>query len=75
MALLKEAKEAGIHAVWLQPGTFDDAILEYARTNWPDAALGGEGGKGADGQCVLVDGEDGLQLSGKSWTPAWPSRL
>ncbi|KAG9385821.1 NAD-binding protein [Pyrenophora tritici-repentis] len=32
--LLKEAKEAGIVAVWLQPGSFDREVLEYAKNNF-----------------------------------------
>lgn len=71
--LLKEAKEAGIHAVWLQPGTYDDEILQFARTNWPDAALGGE--DTGNGRCILVSGEEGLALADKQWSPAWPARL
>jgi predicted CoA-binding protein len=59
MAVLKEAKEAGVPAVWLQPGTFDDEVLEYARKEFKAAI--------ADGMCVLVDGEDGLKTAGREW--------
>ena len=62
--LLKEAKEAGIDAVWLQPGSFDDAVLDYAKANFK-AAIGGDGGGGSEGWCVLVDGEEGLRLAGR----------
>lgn len=61
-ALLKEAKEAGIRSVWLQPGSYDDDLLEEAKRLWPGAAVGGfEGLKGYnrhEGWCVLVHGED-----------------
>ncbi|USP73573.1 NAD(P)-binding protein [Curvularia clavata] len=62
--LLKEAKEAGIPAVWLQPGSFDAEILEYAKANF-QAAIGGDGGRGSEGWCVLVDGEEGMRLAGR----------
>ncbi|RYN38202.1 hypothetical protein AA0119_g335 [Alternaria tenuissima] len=62
--LLKEAKEAGIPAVWLQPGSFDAEVLEYAQANFK-AAIGGNGGRGGEGWCVLVDGEEGLRAAGR----------
>ncbi|PIA92544.1 hypothetical protein CB0940_04174 [Cercospora beticola] len=63
--LLQEAKEAGILAVWLQPGSFTDKELEYAIENWPDAAVGGfaDGTVGGEGWCVLVDGDASLEAS------------
>lgn len=65
--LLREAKEAGIPAVWLQPGTFDDEVMEYARREFK-AAIGGDGGNGGEGWCVLVDGEEGLNAAGREWS-------
>ena len=71
--LLEEAKEAGIPAVWLQPGSFDDKILEYARKEFKAAIGGTERGTdglvshGEDGWCVLVDGERGLDIAGREW--------
>ncbi|OAL03630.1 NAD(P)-binding protein [Phaeosphaeriaceae sp. SRC1lsM3a] len=65
--LLKEAKEAGVPAVWLQPGSFDREVLEYAKANFK-AAIGGDGGNGGEGWCVLVDGEEGLRLAGREWS-------
>jgi hypothetical protein len=62
--LLKEAKEAGIPAVWLQPGSFDAEVLEYAQANFK-AAIGGNSGRGGEGWCVLVDGEEGLRIAGR----------
>jgi hypothetical protein len=53
--LLEEAKGLGIKGVWLQPGTFDDAVLQYAFREF-EAPVGGEGGRGSEGWCVLVDG-------------------
>ncbi|EEP77550.1 conserved hypothetical protein [Uncinocarpus reesii 1704] len=65
--LLKEAHALNMPAVWLQPGTFDDEILEYAKKNFK-AAIGGAGGNGDEGWCVLMDGEDGLAAAGVEWT-------
>jgi predicted CoA-binding protein len=64
LTVLEEAKGLGIPAVFLQPGTFDDAVLAYARANFR-TVLGGEGGAGPEGWCVLVDGERGLAAAGK----------
>lgn len=66
--LLEEAKNVGIRAVWLQPGTFDDKVLAYARKEWPDAAIAGTdvpGSNGHDGWCVLVDGDDAMRVAGR----------
>lgn len=54
-------------AVWLQPGSFDDEGLEYAKKNFK-TAVGGEGGRGDEGWCILMDGEDGLAAAGVEWT-------
>jgi predicted CoA-binding protein len=66
--VLKEAKELGIKAVWLQPGSYDDTTLKFAREEFE----GGVGGKeglndtaGEEGWCVLVDGEQGLKKAGR----------
>jgi len=61
---LEEAKKLGIKAVWLQPGTFDDAVLEFARGNF-EAAVGGDGGRGSEGWCVLVDGQRAAKAAGR----------
>lgn len=68
--LLKEAKEAGIKTVFLQPGSFDDELLEEAKKMFPGAAVGGyEGGtRGGEGWCVLVDGEAGIRNAGRKET-------
>ncbi|EEH07467.1 conserved hypothetical protein [Histoplasma capsulatum G186AR] len=69
LAVLKEAKAVDVPAVWLQPGTFDDEVLEYARENFRAAVAGEEAGSnGSEGWCVLVDGEDALEAAGVSWT-------
>jgi hypothetical protein len=57
--------------VWLQPGTYDEAVLDFAKT-WEGegaAVIGGmEGGTGGDeGWCVLVDGEAGLKEAERRW--------
>jgi predicted CoA-binding protein len=62
--VLEEAKKLGIEGVWLQPGTFDDKVLEYAKREFK-AAVGGEGGAGSEGWCVLVDGERVAKAAGK----------
>jgi len=71
LSVLKDAKDAGIPAVWLQPGTFDDEIMAYARKEFKAAIGGFEGDTiqttGDEGWCVLVDGEDGLRLAGRNW--------
>lgn len=71
--LLKEAKEAGVPAVWLQPGSFDDDGLAFARKEFKAAIAGTAPGtdgwvsRGEDGWCVLVDGERGLEVAGRQW--------
>lgn len=62
LQILREAKEAGIPAVWLQPGSFDDEGLEYAKTEFV-AGIGGPGGRGEAGWCVLVDGDQALHAA------------
>lgn len=56
-----------MRAVWLQPGTFDDEVLAFAREAWPGGVVAGlEGGtRGGEGWCVLVDGEEGLRVAGR----------
>ena len=60
LQVLREAKDAGVPSVWLQPGSFDDEGLDYARREFK-AGVGGEGGAGGEGWCVLVDGGRLLQ--------------
>ena len=63
---LREASSLGIPAVWLQPGTFDDEVLRYAREEASfKGVVAGEGGAGSEGWCILVDGEKGLKSVGK----------
>ncbi|KXT07657.1 hypothetical protein AC578_10225 [Pseudocercospora eumusae] len=63
--LLQAAKEAGVPAVWLQPGSFTDKELRYAIENFPGGAVGGyeEGTGGHEGWCVLVDGDTALRAA------------
>ena len=65
--LLKDAKDAGVPAVWLQPGSFDKEVLEYAQENF-QAAIAGDGEGGSEHWCVLVDGEEGLKVAGREWS-------
>ncbi|KAL1635977.1 hypothetical protein SLS56_001329 [Neofusicoccum ribis] len=74
LPLLREAKAAGVRAVWLQPGTFDAEVLAYAEAAFPGAVVAGDmwgasGGHG-EGWCVLVDGEEGLRVAGREWEAA-----
>ncbi|KAK4544106.1 hypothetical protein LTR36_004604 [Oleoguttula mirabilis] len=65
--LLREAKQAGVKAVWLQPGSFTDKELDYAIKEFPGAAVGGfaEGTRGGEGWCVLVDGDAAMSGAGR----------
>ncbi|KAJ6059591.1 hypothetical protein N7444_003230 [Penicillium canescens] len=67
LKVLQEAHSVGIPAVWLQPGTFDDSVLDYARGHF-EAVIAGDGGAGGEGWCVLVDGDEGLEAAGVQWT-------
>lgn len=67
LKVLEDAHAVGVPAVWFQPGTFDDAVLAYAREHF-EAVIAGDGGRGYEGWCVLVDGEDGLKEAGVNWT-------
>lgn len=63
---MQEAKSAGVKAVWLQPGSFEDQDLEFAKKNFESAVGGFENGTvGGEGWCVLVDGENALRKAGK----------
>ncbi len=46
----------------MQPGSFDEEGLEYAKREFK-AGVGGEGGRGGEGWCVLVDGEGCLKAA------------
>ncbi|KAK7539680.1 CoA binding domain-containing protein [Phyllosticta citribraziliensis] len=77
LALLREAKEAGVRAVWLQPGTFDAEVEAFVlggeegkgerRPPFEAALFGNRWGRGGEGWCVLVDGEEGLRAAGREW--------
>ncbi|KAK3938218.1 CoA binding domain-containing protein [Diplogelasinospora grovesii] len=63
---LADAKELGIQSVWMQPGSFDEDVLSYARDNFKAVVAGTDGSsKAHDGWCILVDGERGLKGVGK----------
>ena len=63
---LQQAKELGFPSVFLQPGTFNDEVIGFARENFKAVVAGTEGDTwGAEGWCVLVDGERGLKAVGK----------
>lgn len=48
--LLKQAKELGIPALWLQPGAEDEKVIEFAKENLSDKVILG-------GPCILVQGD------------------
>ncbi|KAF2762970.1 NAD(P)-binding protein [Pseudovirgaria hyperparasitica] len=62
--VLEEAASVGVPAVWLQPGSFDEEGMRFARERF-GTVIGGQGGRGGEGWCVLVDGEGGLRGAGK----------
>ncbi|RFU28471.1 hypothetical protein B7463_g7850, partial [Scytalidium lignicola] len=66
LKVLQEAKQIGVQSVWLQPGTFDDEILAFALKEFK-GGVGGNGGAGREGWCVLVDGERALRDAGREW--------
>ncbi|KAL5601040.1 hypothetical protein BROUX41_005869 [Berkeleyomyces rouxiae] len=69
--VLRQARAAGVRAVWLQPGTWDQAVVTYLASGDGegespfDTIVAGEGGCGHGGWCVLVDGEKALGAAGK----------
>ncbi|KAH6685929.1 CoA binding domain-containing protein [Plectosphaerella plurivora] len=66
LKVLQEARQLGVPAVWLQPGSFDDAVIAFAREEGAfEAVVAGDGGRGHEGWCVLVDGERALKDAGK----------
>lgn len=66
LGVLREAKDAGVRAVWLQPGTWDQAVVDFATAPGAfDSVVAGEGGRGHGGWCVLVDGDKALRGAGK----------
>lgn len=67
LAVLKEAHSVGIPSVWMQPGSYDQDVLKFANQNF-ETVVAGEGGRGHEGLCVLVDGEWGLDAAGVKWT-------
>ena len=48
--------------MWLQPGSFDQEGLAFAKREF-DAGIGG--GNGGEGACVLVSGEEGMRVAGR----------
>ncbi|KAL9058438.1 MAG: hypothetical protein Q9162_001733 [Coniocarpon cinnabarinum] len=71
--VLQEAKEVGIRAVFLQPGSYDQDLWAWTKSQWPDAAVAdfdkdeqtGFGTVGGEGWCVLADGERAMSLAGR----------
>ena len=66
--VLAEAQKAGIKSIWLQPGSFDEKILEDAKGKFENVVGGFEEGTvGGEGWCVLVDGDNVLDDVGRNW--------
>ncbi|KAK2605843.1 hypothetical protein QQS21_003797 [Conoideocrella luteorostrata] len=66
LKVLEEAKKLGVPSIWLQPGTFDDEVLKLALGQGAfQSVVYGNGGRGHDGWCVLVDGEKAMKDAGK----------
>ncbi|KYK59239.1 hypothetical protein DCS_00369 [Drechmeria coniospora] len=66
LGVLEEAKKVGVRSLWMQPGTFDEAVLEVALADGAfDSVVYGDGGRGTEGWCVLVDGERALKDAGR----------
>lgn len=64
--VLKEANKIGIPSIWLQPGTWDDDVLKFAKADGAfESVVFGPGGRGSAGWCVLVDGEKSLKENGR----------
>jgi len=64
--VLQEARDLGIPAVWMQPGSFDGEVLQFAREEGAfKAVVAGDGGCGDEGWCVLVDGERAVRAAGR----------
>lgn len=52
--------------MWLQPGSFNDEGLAFAKREFK-AGVGGDGGLGGEGWCILMDGEDAMRAAGREW--------
>lgn len=65
LQILREAQKVGVPAVWLQPGTFDEEVLQYAKRDFK-AGIGGHEDHGGEGWCVLVDGDWALHEARES---------
>lgn len=66
LEVLKEAKSVGIPFIWLQPKTYNDDVLKFALSDDAfEAVVYGDGGRGSEGWCVLVDGDRALKANGK----------
>ncbi|ORY64830.1 CoA binding domain-containing protein [Pseudomassariella vexata] len=65
LKVLQEAKELGVPAVWMQPGSFDEAVMKFAQDEYEGEVVAGDGGRGSEGWCILVDGDKGLKAVGK----------
>lgn len=57
LALLEDAEQLGIRNMWLQPGTFDDAVLQRVKQ------LENKINVIAQGRCILVEGSEDLAIA------------
>lgn len=66
LEVLEEAKKLGVPAVWMQPGTFDEGVVRFALAEGAfKSVVYGDGGRGSEGWCVLVDGDKALAEAGR----------
>ncbi|KKF93214.1 acetyl coenzyme A synthetase (ADP forming) alpha domain protein [Ceratocystis platani] len=59
LKVLRDAHEAGVRAVWLQPGTWDEAVVEYLAPGEDgvspfETVVAGEGGRGHGGCALMI---------------------
>lgn len=68
LAILAEARRLEVFSVFLQPGTYDAAVVDFLEGDawWEGRWVGPQSGgkRGDGGWCVLVDGEDILKNAG-----------
>lgn len=64
--MLADAADAGVKRVWMQPGAWDEACVEFAKERGLEAVVyGHEQELGYEGACVLVHGEEGMRAAGR----------
>ncbi|CCG80672.1 Putative uncharacterized protein [Taphrina deformans PYCC 5710] len=57
LSILEQAEALGVSNIWLQPGTFDDTVMQRVRK------LEGKINVIAQGRCILVEGSEDLAIA------------